>query len=252
MNTDTTKFHKSYNLTQELVNSCEKMSTECNDFDGLNTPFFIDTEYENFSQLPWLYYCTLDSKIVGFISVYIIDTHNVEICGFVLPEYRRNKIATNLFAQMVCDFDSVSFQLSLQAENDFGKSFINKMGFEYCSTECSMQLKKEQHIAYTNQLSLSPEKQDGEIIVRALLAGAEIGVSIISVFDNIVCIHDVEVYEDFRGKGYGYRLINTLLNHVFEKYELAILHVTKENEPAYRLYKKVGFEIIQELEYYEL
>lgn len=252
MNIYTLKFQKSYNLTQRLVNSCKKISSICNDFDGLNTPFFIDTEYDNFSKLPWLYYCTYNSQIVGFVSVYVINTQNVEICGFVLPEYRRNKIATNLFARVVCDFNSVSFQLSLTPDNDFGKRFIKKMGFEYCSTECSMQLKKEQHVTYSNALSLTPEKQDDEIIVRALLAGTEIGISVISVFDNIVCIHDVEVYEEFRGKGYGYRLIGTLLNHIFEKYDSAILHVTKENEPAYRLYKKIGFEVVEELEYYEV
>lgn len=252
MNMDTLKFHKSHRFTQELVDSCEKISSECNDFDGLDTPFFIDMEYDNHSKLPYLYYAVSDSQIVGFLSVYVIDSHNAEICVFVLPQYRRNKIASNLFAMMVYDYKSVSFQLSLEGDNDFGKSFIGKMGFGYCSTECSMQLKKEQYIPSGNLLSLTPEKQDDGIIVRGLSDGKEIGSCVISVFDNIVCIHDVEVYETYRGKGHGYQLVNTLLNHIFEKYDSAILHVTKENEPAYRLYKKVGFEVIQELEYYEV
>lgn len=252
MNTNNFTFQSSYKQTATLVESCEQICLECNDFDGLNNPFFIDTEYEDSSKIPWLYYATADSKIVGFISIYIIDSYNVEICGFVLPQYRRQGIASHLFAMMVTDFDEMSYTLSMAPDNDFGKAFVDKMGFTYCSTECSMQLKKDQHILFKDTLSLNPEKRDDEIFVRGLIDGKEIGHSTISVFDNIVCIHDVEVHENFRGNGYGYRLISTLLNHIFEKYDSAILHVTKENEPAYRLYKKVGFEIIEELEYYEV
>lgn len=246
------EFHKSFRLNQKLIDSCKQISSECNNFDGLDTPFFIDTEYDNYSKQPFIYYAVLNSQIIGFLSVYIIDAHNAEICTFVLPQYRRNKIASNLFAMMVADYSSVSFQVSLQSDNDFGKYFISQMGFEYCSTECSMQLKKDQFISNGNLLSLNPEKQEDSIIVRGLADGAEIGSCVISVFDNIVCIHDVEVYEAYRSKGYGHKLITTLLNHVFEKYDSAVLHVTKENEPAYRLYKKAGFEVVQELEYYEV
>lgn len=252
MNTNNISFQKSFNQTTELINACAEISSICNDFDGLNNPFFVDTEYDNFSKFSWLYYAMVDTKTVGFISVYIIDSYNVEICGFVLPEYRRNKIASNLFARMVIDFAGMSFQLSMSPDNDFGKAFVHKMGFVYCSTECSMQLKKEQHTVFKDTLSLNPEKQDDEIFVRGLLDGKEIGHSTISIFDNIVCIHDVEIYEEYRGNGYGHKLIGTLLNHIFEKYDKAILHVTKENEPAYRLYKKVNFEVVEELEYYEV
>ena len=252
------KFEKSFLQTKELTDTCEKISSLCNDFDGLNTPFFIDAEYDNSSKLPYLYYCVFESQIVGFLSVYPIDTHNAEICGFVLPEYRRKKIASHLFAMMVCDFSDVSFQLSLPPENDFGKCFANKMGFQYCATECSMTIKKEQFASTQNSLSLVSEKSedglspDGSLIIHGISDGTEIGSCLISDFDRIVCIHDVEIYEKYRGKGYGYQLICALLHHVFPKYDSAILHVTKENEPAYRLYKKVGFEVVEELEYYEV
>lgn len=168
------------------------------------------------------------------------------------------KIASHLFAMMVCDFSDVSFQLSLPPENDFGKSFANKMGFQYFATECSMTIKKEQFASTQNSLSLVSEKSedglspDGSLIIHGISDGTEIGSCLISDFDRIVCIHDVEIYEKYRGKGYGYQLICALLHRVFPKYDSAILHVTKENEPAYRLYKKVGFEVVEELEYYEV
>lgn len=252
MNTDAIKFHKSFHHAQNLIDTIKEISLTCNQFDNLCNPFFVDDVYKDSSVFPWLYYATDNSKIIGFISIYIIDTYNVEICGFVLPKYRRNKIGTNLFSMMVMDFHSKSFQLSMDVENEIGKTFVSQMGFVYASTECNMQLDKNNYTEFKETLSLTPQKQDGEIIITGIINDKEIGQSIISVFDTTVCIHDVEIYEQYREKGYGYRLIGTLLNHIFEKYNLAILHVTKENTPAYRLYKKIGFVTVQELEYYEI
>ena len=252
MDINAIKFHKCFYQTGKLMDTIKKISLLCNQFDGLHNPFFVEDAYHNSSGFPWLYYATDNSKIIGFISTYVIDAYNVEICGFVLPEYRRNKIGTNLFSMMVMDFRSRSFQLSMDVKNEIGKIFVSQMGFEYAATECSMQLDKNNYIGFNKTLSITPQKQGNEIIITGFVNAKEIGHSIISVFDTSVCIHDVEIYEQYRKKGYGYQLIGTLLNHIFEKYDLAILHVTKENTPAYGLYKKIGFETVQELEYYEL
>lgn len=246
------EFHKSFRQTSELIRTCEEISCVCNNFDKLKNPFFIDSEQDALSKTPCLYYSTSGAKIIGFLSVYVIDTHNVEICCFVLPQYRRNRIATNLFSRMVMDYNFQSFQLSMAVGNKIGEAFVTQMGFEYFSTECSMQLAKENFSEFRDAISLTPEKQNDEIIVRGFFNGTEIGRCVISTFNVTVCIHDVEVYEEYRGKGYGYKLLGTLLNHIFEKYDVIILHVTKENAPAYNLYKKLGFRLEQELSYYEL
>ncbi len=251
-NTLNIDFHKSFEQSENIINTCKNISSICNEKDILNNSFFVDTEYDNFSDFPWLYYASHNSEIIGFISIYIIDSYNIEICGFVLPKYRRNKIATELFSMMVMDFNSKSFVLSMNTDNKIGKKFVHQMGFEYRSTECSMKLLKQDYKTFHNVLSLAPEKQGEEIVITGLLDGKEIGRSVTSVFHNTVCIHDVEIFERYRRKGYGYRLIGTLLNHIFEKYDTAVLHVTKENIPAYNLYQKLGFKTIEELEYYEL
>lgn len=246
------EFHKSFRQSDTTINLCKNISSACNIFDKLNNPFFVDEEYNSLSGFPWLYYATIETEVIGFVSTYIIDSYNVEICIFVLPKYRKNKIATRLFSMMVSDFNSQSFQLSMDVGNDTGKSFVHQMGFAYASTECVMQLDKEKYSSLPNTMTLTPEKQKDEIIITGLVDGKEIGHAVISVFDDTVCIHDVEVFEKYRRNGYGYRLMGTLLNHTFEKYNTAILHVTKENVPAYNLYKKLGFRLEQELSYYEL
>ena len=164
------EFHKSFNQSKELINTCQNISSTCNTFDTLNNSFFVDDEYQSLSDFPWLYYATIDSNIIGFISIYIIDTYNIEICGFVLPQFRRNKVATNLFSMMVMDFDSKSFQLSMDMENEIGKAFVCQMGFAYCATECHMKLDKKNYNEFHDWLSLTPEKHDTEIIQSTLYA----------------------------------------------------------------------------------
>lgn len=243
---------KSFNKEAKLTGKCNEIQRCCNDFDGLNTPFFIDSDYRDFSDTPWLYYAMDHGQMIGFLSVYEIDRFNSEVCLFILPTYRRKKIATHLFSMMVMDFPSKSFQVSISPLNDFGKSFLLKTGFVYCSTECSMQLMKSHFTPYDKPLSLIPQKQDSQIVVQAKIDETSVGSALLSVFGETVCIHDVEIYEDFRGKGYGYQFIMTLLNHIFAKYDRVVLHVTKNNIPAYKLYQKAGFSCTETLDYYEL
>lgn len=248
----TINFHTSYKQDNDLYNACKEISDFCNTKDLQNNSFFIDDEYDEASDYPWLYYATNNSDIIGFISIYIIDSYNLELCGFVLPKYRRNKVATKLFSMMTADFPSYSFQCSMMPGNNSGKLFVNQMGFEHCSTECSMYLSKEEFIPSNEELSLQVEKQDDGLIIHGHFNMLCVGHVFISDSGSTVCIHDVEIYEKYRGNGYGYKLIMTILNYIFKKYSQVLLHVTKDNIPAHNLYKKVGFKTLETLEYYLL
>ena len=54
-------------------------------------------------------------------------------------------------------------------------------------------------------------------------------------------IYNVEVLKEFRGKGYGTKIMNYMIKNYGVKY----LHVDKNNEIALNLYKKLGFKIIK-------
>ncbi len=58
----------------------------------------------------------------------------------------------------------------------------------------------------------------------------------------------ISLFEEYRGKGIGTELMNQMLNKLKQlKYSQASLAVQKENY-AVKMYKKVGFEIIDENE----
>ena len=60
---------------------------------------------------------------------------------------------------------------------------------------------------------------------------------------NIVLIDDIQVKEEFRKKGFGTKLINKVINLARQlKVDSIELVVNSDNEPAKKLYEKVGFE----------
>lgn len=56
----------------------------------------------------------------------------------------------------------------------------------------------------------------------------------------------ISVIEQYRNKGIGYRLMQNFLNNLaYKGYKQVSLSVNKQNY-AYKMYKKLGFEIIEE------
>ena len=52
----------------------------------------------------------------------------------------------------------------------------------------------------------------------------------------------MEIFKKYRNHGLGFQFLSGILQEMSQYFDYAILHVTKENLPAYKLYKKLGFE----------
>ena len=63
--------------------------------------------------------------------------------------------------------------------------------------------------------------------------------SVCGIKDNNTFLYDLEVFPEYRGKGYG----NDITKFMIDKYDIKQLYVRKDNNKAINLYKKFGFEI---------
>lgn len=249
------EFHKAFSLSDKLICYCSNIASICNKSDNTNNPFFIDEDASEESDLPLIYYAKEGPNIVGFISTYLIDEDNLEICGFVLPEYRQHHIFSQLLDKLAKDYEGYYIQLPTAVNNTVTQEIAVKLNFNYTSTEHGMKINKEQHGTFKKQnssvdLDFKVESAQDMIIFTALLENKKVGICKISAFDTTVCIHDVEISKAYRQKGYGCQLVLFVLDYVFENYDTAILHVTKENIAACRLYEKIGFETTEKVTYY--
>lgn len=272
-----------------------------NNYDNIEHSFFIDEEIiygtkdscnsdneksnDTIDSLPKIIIGKIDSYIIGFVSIYIIDESSLELCGFVLPKYRNNNVGSALLEAVKNIYHdyyisipvnnnnnnnstnstngtngSISNNENNNASNNINDNitvFLSNHGFQYDITECSMFINTK-NINYTSKdcqlnetISLSYENEDNDSIVFYIsLNNKIIGSCYVSTFEGCGCIHDVEISETFRGNGYGKKLLIYTLAILKDLCSNIILHVTVENTPAYNLYKDLGFNTKQEVIYY--
>ena len=68
-----------------------------------------------------------------------------------------------------------------------------------------------------------------------------IGCGDIEIHNDEIWLNHFAVREDYRGRGYGQKLLQVLI----DKYGVNTLTCDIENEVAFHIYKKFGFEVIE-------
>jgi len=62
--------------------------------------------------------------------------------------------------------------------------------------------------------------------------------------NEVWIIGDVYTHPDYRGKGYGKIVTSAITRDAVNSGAKALLHVEEDNEPAIKVYKKLGYEVI--------
>lgn len=265
------QFFKSYKQDSKLDALCFKVSDLCNAYDEFEHTFFIDDQYEvqNDKTTPArLYYATHNFTVIGFIATYAYDSNNTEFCAFVVPKYRRQGVFKQMYKLLTNGIYGHRLHICISENDITAKQYLDKYNFEYESTECIMQISKYDYlqsspnqnspsVANNNRLQLplnaelieTPNDDSTDFIYQ--YNGKDIGnCNIYFASQHTAVINNVLIDEQHRNKGHGKNLLSAVLNSVLNKYDNAILHVTKENVPAYKLYANLGFNVAEARTFY--
>lgn len=237
-------FSKTTQINNGLRQQCDSLYDECCIFDKLNHPCFFEDEFDIFTDSPRLYYVSFQDRLLGFLSTYIIDAYSVEICLFVHPGYRGQKIGSRLLNYFFNDYKIPNIDVSIHPENRQGIDFLRQHHFHLMSTELLMNIALENFIPknfYIPKLKRDFSSNTFKYMIHDECVGS---CSISFLSDTRICISDVEIFEEHRNKGIGYQFMREVLREMSLYFHSAFLHVTKENIPAYNLYKKLGFQEI--------
>lgn len=270
INFDTITYEFVSEINDTLYHKLSDIACECNNFDNVKNTFFVDNENsqitindesDNIDELddtsennrPTLILVKDGETIIGFISIYFIDESSAEICGFVLPEYRNNNLGNCLMEKLSYVLEDFYISIPIIKDNQTAPHFLVNNGYHPGLTECSMVINTSIIDNFNNDspLDFKQIETEDEIIFEISKDNCSIGSCHISIFDNYGCIHNVEINEHFRGNGYGKLLLQYTLMQAKKMCTNIILHVTKENIPAYNLYKKLGFITTSEIIYYD-
>lgn len=236
------KIHKVLTVPPGLEKACGNIYAACRKENKKVQTFFL-TDCEN-NTLPILYYATVDKQVVGFISVDCFENIYAEICGFVLPDFRNQKIMSHLFDTFLKDYDECYINTFLREKKSTEVKILSHLGFEYASTEYAMKYDLTKLDFQQLPSFIQEECTDTDLKFCLFKNFLPIGLCMAEhVSSNTVCIHDVSIDENFRRKSYSFQMLNHILSYLSKQYDYAVLHVTKENSAAVSLYKKLGFVI---------
>lgn len=243
--------HKAYKITSNLKKNCFDIYNKCLKYNAFIPTLFLDNIDD--TTLPILYYATCNGTQVGFICVDCFESFYAELYGYVLPEFRNQKIMSLLFDTLLNDYDEFTMTITIDPRNRNEINIISHLGFQCIRTEYLMKIDLQNLIPQKNTALLKSISTESGKKYLYIKDDKIIGSCIVDkITDFSVCIHDVFVNEYDRNKGYGFIIMTSVLSHLSSNYHHAILHVTKENIAAVKLYQKLGFKVVESASVYEI
>lgn len=229
-----------------------------------------------------LYY--KNDKLIGFLSVYFFYTNACEISLLVHPNYRRQKIATQLLQQILPLLTEKSIQRVIFSTSP-SLTWLAKQGFTYIESEYHMErvsavsapiatpkltichatindipalVEIDQICFATDQAN--PLQQFAHLLAnphyKLLVAnyqGQTIGKAHIRKSDDhIAFLSDIAILPSFQGQGFGHELVAHAINEVLihGTNKLALDVTTNQQSKAFNLYSHHGFKITQQYDYW--
>lgn len=206
----------------------------------------------------FLYYGVHEGKTVGFLSADFYNNEIVDICGYVLPKYRKLNLMSSLLDSFLTDYNDFYISAMLNSKNSTGCAVLSHLGFEKTATEYMMKFSLSSACyktlpKYVKIVDGNLESTTQSVKFEMVSQGATVGSCLIELFnDRTVCIHDVLVFDKYRGMGYGFKMLDAVISYLSKDHTYVLLHVSGDNKPAISLYKKLGFVVVDSAEIYEM
>jgi ribosomal protein S18 acetylase RimI-like enzyme len=224
--------------------------------DGTKGISFLEQELNAIEEFPCYYMMYDGSRLVSYLSVFIPDEESCDIYSATLPTERGKGYFKTLLGEAMkhvreygITYRCVVKEPDSKDMDDYLERLNAKLIDEDYLLTYDMLVKPEPK----GILSLKYRKEENTGIYETFRDEKQVGTCQVEYSSNMAAIHNVEVKEEERGKGYGTETLLLVLNHLLED-DVAkiVLHVTGANEVAYNMYMENGFVEEQRIEYWKL
>lgn len=216
-----------------------------------------------------------DKKLIGFLSLFYVDTKNIEIVAFIHPEFRNKGYFTKLFNEAKSVIPSNLDILYQIPANLVDKKSLNRKGYIFHHGEeelinrvlnnTSNVLNKlkiedipatakiisesfestiEEEIEFLN--SLNEQSNTTSLVLKE--NNKVVGFIAVSNTADLKTSHVFAfcVDKDYRSKGFGKKMLNNLPQNP----EGYVLRVEYSNIRAKKLYTETGFKVLSRTDFY--
>ena len=231
----------------------------------------------------YLYYqSSKNPKLISVLFCYDLEDY-LEISAFTSPAHRCQGAFTSLFQKLMEGYEETPVCFYPDGNSYDALMTMEVLDCEYSGTEHLMRLEHKPEVAVdaaiaenNTTVTLYPatkddllalvavhsaafdmEKEDsiafleqsfdtGETIWCIAAVGTIVGLVLTSIQPDQTNLYGLAIHPEYQKKGYGRDAVKVLL----QKPEITFpvtLHVTEENEAAYKIYKGMGFVTTQEL-----
>lgn len=239
----------------------------CNRHDKCNQVSMVENDTEFFPDFPKFYIYEHKDNIISFLSLFFIDESSVSIYGFTHPDYRRKGYLNLLFNTFIDDIKNASmdktltvFSVPIDSKNEIGLNLIKNTAHVFAGSECIMEYSIEDDCNFhVEDDVLTDVISDGTTSDYRLfenndgIKGDYIGQLFCVINDGCASVYDVMIEPSYRGYGYSYSLMCSVINNLKNMgVKKILLNVTHQNVPAYNLYRKCGFIEVSSINYYNI
>lgn len=274
-------------LNAQQTASVKSLQTICFEHERLANEPFLSNSLNTDPTLPCFFLLYEGHRLVGFLAAFFPTEDEVEVNGFVHPEYRRKGLFSSLLTEARKTYEPLFFhQMLFQAENssESGKAYIQKRFPHVDRSEYRLKLSKSRWEGKRPStpskgalVEASGEALDLFIKTATLLLKEEAGFvqrmlgnperkGYLYLYEDkplgvlqkcredeqLTMIYGVAIDEKYRGKGHGKAMLTLALDVFFTSCEYLSLEVDSQNPIAFGLYRDLGFEIDFQVDYYSL
>ena len=249
-------------LSENRTREVKELERVCREHDHTSGEMMVSGEYNYSRSLKCFFLFYEGRELTGFLYIFSSIGTVGEISAIVRPDRRRNGIFTVLLAEAEKELRSAGIRKKLfiaEPVSDAAAAVAKKLRRKLKYTELLMKYDPEAgaglNKAEESGVICRDASFEGSSELRLLFInenGEEFGSSGVLLNGSTAFIFDVKVYEDYRGKGNGKRLVGALLAHLeknYPGYEIS-LHVTDTNSAAEHIYRKAGFVTVEARNYY--
>ena len=271
-------------LTENQITEILNLETVSFGEDALENHAFLSNEI-NFDKTVQCFYMGYENDVlVAFLTTFIPTSYEGEILAVTHPEYRGRGYFKKLFqcakeTLLLKGINKVllvvepksrsgvevlkSFKYAKLERSEYRMSYSgsktlieypnlkffqvnneNKEIFSEITQEAFTDLEDSSNFIDTVIYS---ENRKGYIAYKE---GASVGVFDFNYEEGHAFLYGVAIAIPYRGKGFGKQLVGFALNEGLKKSDKVVLDVDSENPAAFNLYKKCGFQIDFQVDYY--
>lgn len=276
-------------LDEKLLKEIKDLVEVCRKFDGLKEEIYLSNELNFNKKIKYVFVLYEDNKLVSVLSVFIPTEIEGEFSAYTLPEYRNRGYFEELFnrARMeLMEYKVSDILLVCEASSKSGKAVVQRLDTKYDFTEYSMKYIDKDKIDTNNfksklytadmmdidvlaDMSMngfkSKSHEESKEFVKNIIEAEDriqlltkindkyVGMVSVGIHEDKCGIFGVTIMPEYRGKGLGKELVKLALNYLIKrKHDNIWLDVDSKNDIAFNLYKSIGFNVQNAVEYYRI